>query len=261
MKTAAALLQREGKASSRPERSDRPLSATQTSPSAALCNWLTCLTLGLAVVSQTSCAANTLITEGSQLVRVQSAGNQLVSPGAQSCRKRQPPPPASGRNMDALCSAEFYLGRSERMASYTDGRRIFVTRGLVDAIEREGQPEWVSVVLAHELSHVLLGHRQQLAMASRGNGPLAAITRPRARIRATEIEADRLSVWLLVAADISPQQAVAFWQWYGPRYGHIGGEGQTHPPYLERIQEISAQIDCINTSGAAGNTTSGSGCG
>lgn len=89
-----------------------------------------------------------------------------------------------------------------------------------------------AAVVAHELAHNLLGHRAHLDEVGRGWG----------RVRRTEREADRLSVWLLANAGYPPES--------GPRL--MGGWGRkrdigflkipTHEGWSTRVTNMQEEI-------------------
>ena len=94
------------------------------------------------------------------------------------------------------CVGDFQIDTVRGKDAGTDGNMISMSIGLARyATDRDE----FAFIVAHELSHNILGHRAQLES---GKGKRA--------ILATEIEADRLSVWLMANAGYDPQGAVRF---------------------------------------------------
>ncbi len=76
----------------------------------------------------------------------------------------------------------------------------------------------------------------------------------RKAILATEIEADRLSVWLMANAGYDSKAALTFWQRYGRQYGQgIFTEG-THLRWQKRVAVMQAEIDLIAKTEKKGST-------
>jgi hypothetical protein len=72
--------------------------------------------------------------------------------------------------------------------------------------------EQVSVILAHELAHSILHHRDRLSAADVDKGLLGEFGRNRRLNLQAEKEADRLSVHLLANAGVDPRTAAGFWR-------------------------------------------------
>ena len=102
------------------------------------------------------------------------------------------------------CVTRFELASSGSQAQ-ADGLRVVIGRKLVEALPAD---DLLAAALAHELAHNLLGHRARLAREGRTWG----------RIKTTEREADRLSVWLLFNAGYDPHAAVRFFELWGPKF-------------------------------------------
>lgn len=122
------------------------------------------------------------------------------------------------------------LGSGKRVLA--DGTRILLGRDFVGF--GYGDP-LLAAAIAHELAHNLLGHRRHLD----------AVGRARARVRATEDEADRLMPWLLANGGFDPDAAQAFMERWGP--GHDGGllRARTHAGWDERAAAIAAETALV----------------
>ena len=105
----------------------------------------------------------------------------------------------------AICASRFWVDTKSKLDAGADGVSVRVTEGLMAfTADDEGQ---LAAVVAHEMSHNLLGHRQRLAATGNSNK----------QILETEIEADRLSVWLMANAGYDTQAALHFMERYGRR--------------------------------------------
>ncbi|WP_033075338.1 M48 family metalloprotease [Sphingopyxis sp. MWB1] len=121
------------------------------------------------------------------------------------------------------CASAFRIEDNGPQAA-ANGMLVRVHRKLARKIDDDA----LAVVVAHELAHNILHHRARLGD-----------NRSSARVRATEVEADRLGVWLLGDAGYDPRIAISFWQTYkGPLF-----RAATHPPHRERIRVIEEEIE------------------
>jgi hypothetical protein len=99
----------------------------------------------------------------------------------------------------------------------------------------------IAVVVAHELAHNILRHRERLDAAKVGRGIAAEIGRNARLFRETEDQADALSVYLLANAGYDPLAPGRFWRAYA---GRVGGEGlfrsRTHASGQARASAMDA---------------------
>lgn len=132
-----------------------------------------------------------------------------------------------------VCASDFWVDTRSKLDAGADGEKVRLTSGLMAYITDDDE---LAAVVAHELSHNLLGHRRKLASIKRDK--IKAI-------RATEEEADRLTVWLMANAGYDPRAALRFWQRYGQRTGlGIFSDG-THQRWKDRVAVMQAEIDLI----------------
>ena len=145
------------------------------------------------------------------------------------------------------CATRFQLVTSGRMNALADGRYVQVTTALTNYAVDDAE---LAAVLAHELAHNALRHRVRLDEAGVARGLLGHFGRHARLIRETEIEADRLSPYLLDRAGFDPEAAVRFWDRFG-RSG-FGFASTRHPNWRRRIASIREEIVSIRRARSAG---------
>jgi beta-barrel assembly-enhancing protease len=142
-----------------------------------------------------------------------------------------------GLNPPPICASDFWVDTRSSRDAGADGEAVRVTSGMMAYIEDEAE---LAAVVAHELSHNLLNHRERLEAAKATKG---AARKTRLRIIDTEIEADQLSVWLMTNAGYDPAASVRFWQRYGPTYGSELFTGRAHLKWKQRISLLQNEIN------------------
>ena len=141
-----------------------------------------------------------------------------------------------------ICVSEFQIDTADGLDAGADGQIVRITYSMMRYASDDAE---LAAVVAHELSHNLLRHREKLnaKRVDRGLGRLFG--KSRKAILATEIEADRLSVWLMRNAGYDPKAALTFWGRYGRQYGQgIFTEG-THLRWQKRVALMQAEIDLM----------------
>jgi predicted Zn-dependent protease len=146
------------------------------------------------------------------------------------------------------CASRFQLIPSGRLNAEADGRYVQVTTAIASYVADEAE---LAAVLAHEFAHNILGHRMRLDAARVSRGFFGNFGRNAQRIRETEIEADRYSVYLLDRAGYDPQAAVRFWTRFGRRGLNFLGS-PTHPNWRNRIALFETEIAAIRRARAEG---------
>ena len=132
-----------------------------------------------------------------------------------------------------VCASEFNVDTKNGVDAGADGKIVRVTYGMM---AYAGDDNELAAMVAHEFAHNILGHRARLDAVKRGKTKA---------ILATEIEADRLSVWLMANAGYDPKAALRFTERYGRRYGlGIFSEG-THLRWKNRVKLMQAEIDLM----------------
>lgn len=149
----------------------------------------------------------------------------------------------------AGCASDFRVEDRRREGAVADGRVVYVDAGLADFAADD---EELAAAIAHELSHNILRHRARLDAAGVDRGPGKQFGRSARLFRQTEVEADRLSVWLLANAGYDPRAAVHFWERFGQRKGKPWFQPGTHPRWKDRVASFETEIRAIDAARAAG---------
>lgn len=121
------------------------------------------------------------------------------------------------------CASAFRIERKGPQAA-ANGVLVRLRFDLARSVADEAE---LAAVVAHELAHNILRHHARLAA-----------NRSARLVRETELEADRLSVWLMADAGYDPMAAVRFWN----RHKRPLIRAATHPSRSERITAIEAEI-------------------
>jgi hypothetical protein len=130
-----------------------------------------------------------------------------------------------------VCASDFWVDTRNKIDAGADGNQVRVTTGLMIFTPDDDE---LAAAVAHELSHNILGHRERLKAKPGMKAVLA-----------TEIEADRLSVWLMANAGYDPTAALRFAERYGRKTGlGIFSDG-THLRWKNRVKVMQAEIDLI----------------
>ncbi len=136
------------------------------------------------------------------------------------------------------CRATFEVVPGKAMTADSDGR---VVRIGVRFFDRYDEAD-VAAVVAHELAHIVLHHRDRLTAAGANWGMFAEFGRNGRLFRRTEDEADLLGVALLRNAGWDPAAASRFWRDHG---GDVDGglfRSRTHASSGARAAAIDAAI-------------------
>ena len=133
----------------------------------------------------------------------------------------------------AICASRFWVDTKSKLDAGADGVSVRVTEGLI-AFTAEDEAQLAAVV-AHEMSHNLLGHRHRLA----------ATQNSIKQILATEIEADRLSIWLMANAGYDIAAALRFIERFGRKTGLGVFSSGTHLRWKNRQRVMQQEITLI----------------
>ncbi|GGB93212.1 hypothetical protein GCM10011494_09540 [Novosphingobium endophyticum] len=136
------------------------------------------------------------------------------------------------------CMTRFEVAIRQEFTADADGEMVQISSRFFE----EYPQDQVAAVIAHELAHNILRHRERLEKKGVAYGLLSGFGRNVRYFRQTELEADILSVSLLANAGYDPQAAVRFWRTFGPE--HAGGilRSRSHPAWNDRLATIEKAI-------------------
>lgn len=130
------------------------------------------------------------------------------------------------------CSSRFELRPSTDYGASADGDIVGITSTMLAFMADDHE---LAAILAHEMAHNLLAHRKRLNAAGIERGLMQQLGRNARLTLATEIEADRLSIWLMANAGFDPTGAIRFWTRYGNQRGKGIFSAPTHYRWKKRV--------------------------
>jgi hypothetical protein len=137
------------------------------------------------------------------------------------------------------CPSRFQITVSEDRGASANGNIVSVTSRMTEYFLNDDE---FAAVVAHELAHNLLNHRDRLDAQDVNRGFFGQFGKSASRIKCTEIEADRLSVWLMANAGYDPQAAIRFWTRYGKEHGKGIFSASTHYRWKKRVKLFEEEI-------------------
>lgn len=137
------------------------------------------------------------------------------------------------------CRSWFQTVHGKKRLASADGNWVTIGARLIDFTQSDDE---LAAVIAHELAHNLLKHTERLNAQKVNRGFFGQFGKSAGRIKATEIEADRLSVWLMHNAGFDPQAAVRFWTRYGKKHGKGIFSASTHYRWKKRVKLFEEEI-------------------
>lgn len=141
---------------------------------------------------------------------------------------------------DAGCPFDVVVVPSTTVNAWADGARVVVTSAIVEQCDTDDD---LALVIAHELAHNILRHRQRLALAGVPDNRLLPVSAAgSAKIRATEEEADRFAVSMASAAGYDLSRAASFLNRLLEANGLSRRAAATHPGSVRRLSLLSAAI-------------------
>jgi beta-barrel assembly-enhancing protease len=136
------------------------------------------------------------------------------------------------------CRSRFQVKVSDTINARADGAYVEVTSGAMQFAESDAE---LAGVIAHEMAHNILRHREMLDAQGVRRGLLGQLGASARKIRRTEEEADRLSVYLMEAAGFSPEAIVSLWERHARSHG--GAVLQTtHAGWRARVAVVQGEI-------------------
>ncbi len=139
----------------------------------------------------------------------------------------------------ATCPSQFQIRVSTKREASADGKIVSISSTLAEYVRGDNE---LAAIAAHELAHNLLKHRERLNAQKVNRGFFGQFGKSAKRIKAAEIEADRLSVWLMANAGYDPQAAIRFWTRYGKQHGKGIFSASTHYRWKKRVKLFAEEI-------------------
>lgn len=137
----------------------------------------------------------------------------------------------------AICRTRYELRIARDFDGRADGDIVQISSRYLEDTPAELLP----AVVAHELAHNILRHRARLQAAGADFGFASGFGKNVGLFRRTEIEADILSVHLLVRAGYDPRIAGRFWRTVGPQLIKGMVRSRSHPPFADRAATVDAE--------------------
>lgn len=141
--------------------------------------------------------------------------------------------------LERVCASLISLHVGSSLSAGADGRRVRINHKLAVYAADDAELAWI---VAHELSHNILGHPQRLNKAKINRGLFQEFGKSAKLTRQTEDEADRLSIWLMVKAGYDPHAGIRFWERYGPEHDSPLIRSATHSRWKDRIETLRSEI-------------------
>jgi beta-barrel assembly-enhancing protease len=130
------------------------------------------------------------------------------------------------------CVSDFQIDPSAKFDAGADGKMVTITSAFA---EYAGDETQLAAIVAHEMAHNILQHRAQLDALKVKRGVGRYFGKSKRATLATEIEADRLSIWLLANAGYDTDLVLAFWRQYGGNRGDGLFADGTHLGWRDRV--------------------------
>ena len=137
------------------------------------------------------------------------------------------------------CKSRFQLVSDDNFKASADGTLVTISTRMLEYTNDEDE---LAAVVAHELAHNILQHLRRLEEAGHTDGLFGSFGRSARLTKQTEIEADRLSVWLMANAGYDPAGAIRFWTRYGKERGKGIFSAPTHYRYKKRVKLFEEEI-------------------
>lgn len=147
------------------------------------------------------------------------------------------------------CASRVQLLPSDSYDSGADGSLITITTALMDFARDDDE---LAMIIGHEMAHNVLGHRAILAGAGIKGGLSSHFGKAAARIRATEMEADRWGAFFAARAGYAADAGPRFFARFGRSHGLGVLTDPTHPTEAQRVRALTQTVMEIQQLAAQG---------
>ncbi len=152
------------------------------------------------------------------------------------------------------CGFRVELGNADNVNTYADGRRIMVTRGMMDFVRSD---EELVYVMAKEMAHNVLAHAITQHMSATIGGiidnlihvhpdmsTLGGMGGIKPMPKVADALADSLSLYMVARAGYSVDNAVQFWQRLADQYPAtvLNGHTALHPATAYRLVSMEKTV-------------------
>lgn len=137
------------------------------------------------------------------------------------------------------CATRFVVSDTKGLNAGADGQYVRISQGMFAEF---GNDDELAAIVAHELAHNILGHRAILDAQGVSRGLFGRFGKNAAKIRATEIEADRLSLVLMRGAGYRMAASPEFWARFEKKHGYGIFADATHLNGRRRVEMLNAEI-------------------
>jgi hypothetical protein len=155
------------------------------------------------------------------------------------------------------CAYSIELGNVDTVNAYDDGRRVMITRGMINFARSD---EELAYVLAKEMAHNSLGHAGKQNMSATVGGIIDNMIRVRPDVTALagtsgvrpmpqelDAAADALSLYMLARAGYNIDRVPRFWERLASQYPPTVLNGYTaiHPSTAFRLSVMERIVDDV----------------
>lgn len=155
------------------------------------------------------------------------------------------------------CAFNIELGNSDNVNSFDDGRRILLTKGMLQFVQNDNE---LAYVIASEMAHNILGHATSLRMTATigeiidnlirykpDETTLQGMSGVKPYPGSMDAESDKLALYMLARAGYSIDGYAAFWQRLADQYPATVMNGYTaiHPDLSTRLSMINQTVSDI----------------
>ena len=102
------------------------------------------------------------------------------------------------------CASKVEIVTENSLGAQADGQYVQITGSLVDFAANDDE---LATIIAHELAHNILHHKVRLESEKTARGLFASFGKREVNIRRTELDADRMAVWLIARAGYDVMQS------------------------------------------------------
>lgn len=162
------------------------------------------------------------------------------------------------------CAFSIELGNADNVNTYADGRRVLITRGMLNFVQSDDE---LAYLIAKDMAHNSLGHAIRQRMVATTGSVIDNLMRAQPDATATagtggirpypqdlDASADNLALYMLVRAGYSIDGFAAFWQRLATQYPATVPNGYTalHPATAYRLTMIDKSTQTLKAKQAAG---------